>query len=75
MALHRFRKGERVRAALDILYCNTGVRIAYGTEGVVEKAGLGGFLPGVKWNGRADAIATSFDSLELLDDEKAQAHG
>ena len=72
MSLHRFSKGERVRALVDIIYGTprNAPEIRAGTRGVVASAALGGFLPHVKWDGYEPALATSFDSLELLEDDQ-----
>jgi len=71
---HRFKKGERVRALLHINYIASRVEIAMGTTGVVARVHVGGFLPLVTWEGRTDELATSFDSLEPLDDEPPAEH-
>lgn len=68
--LTAFREGVRVRAAMSITYVTAPagvVDVDVLHEGVIERVSHAGALVHVRWDGRDDVLATSFDSLQIID--------
>lgn len=63
MHLMSMRLGQRVCAPQEIVYADTGVVIPEGTRGRVVAVTCCGAVVEVAWDGRDDALRTSFDSL------------